>query len=144
MEPRLNNENNINREHFDELSKIKYNNEVEKFLFENSEINDDINISNINLIEDEIIEKRIIPETINISNIHSKEQNTKKRKNDIFILGKNNYENLGNVYNKLNPSIKLDDNYLFLSGDSELLCSDDFLLSDSKELLFVKNMKSPF
>ena len=136
MEPRLNNENNINREHFNELSKIIYNNEVEKFLFKNNEINNDISISNINWIEDKIIEKRIIPEEINISNIHGKEQNTKK--------WKNNYGNLGNVYNKLNPSIKLDDNYLFLSGDSEFLCSDDFLLSDSKELLFVKNMKSPF
>lgn len=144
QEPLLNNENNIKALNFDKPSKNRNNNEDEKFLFEDDEIIDVASNFNLTFNENEINKKRIIQEEKIINNSLSLEQNTEKRKKDILIHGKRNYDNLGNIYYKFNPSIKLDDNYIYLAGDSYFLCSDDFSSSDSKDILFVKNLKSLF
>ena len=70
------------------------------------------------------------------------EKNQKKLKNDIFLNEKINC-NYGNVDNYLNPNIKLDDDYIFLSGDPDLFCEDE-ISSDVNYFPFLKNIKSPF
>ena len=70
------------------------------------------------------------------------EKNQKKLKNDIFLNEKINC-NYGNVDNYFNPNIKLDDDYIFLSGDPDLFCLDENS-SDVNYSPFLNNMKSPF
>ena len=143
QESLLNNKKNIKRDNFDEPSLNIYINENEKFPFENCEIIDDLSNLNMNLNEDETNEKRITPEEVNINDILSKERIAKKQKNDIFIYGKNNCNYLGNVYNELNPNVKLDNNFIFFAGDSDSFYSDE-ISSDSKGFCLVENIKSPF
>ena len=70
------------------------------------------------------------------------EKNQKKLKNDIFLNEKINYS-YGNVDKYLNPNIKLDDDYIFLSGDPNLFCLDE-ISSDVNYSPFLNNIKSPF
>jgi len=116
---------------------------MENSLLKNDEIIDDLSNLNMNLNENETNEKRIIPEEANINDILSTEPIAKKQKNDIFIHGKNNGNYLSNVYNELNPNITLNNNFIFLAGDSDSFYSDE-ISSDSKCFCLVENIKSPF
>jgi len=130
----LNSEKNGKTDNYDEPSKNSNNNEDKKFNFENDEINNDLMKSNLNLNVNEFY-----PEEIDIKRLFD---NEKKQKNNIFDDEKSNFSNYVNIDNYFNRNFKFDDDFIFLSGDSNL-----FFLGkkpfDSDKFSFEKRKKSP-
>ena len=83
--------------------------------------------------------KEFYPGEIDINKLFG---NEKKQKNNIFDDEKSNFSNYVNIDNYFNRNFKFDDDFIFLSGDSNL-----FFLGkkpfDSDKFSFEKRKKSP-
>ena len=132
----LGSEKNWKAGNFDEFSQNRNNNEDKKLIFENDEINNDLMKSNLNLNVN-----KFYPEEIDIYKHINIGQSEKEQKNDIFEDEKSYSCNYVNIDNYFNRNFKLDDDFIFLSGDSNL-----FFLSgkpfDSDKFSFASRKKS--
>ena len=85
---------------------------------------------------------KFYPEEIDIYKHINIGQSEKEQKNDIFEDEKSYFSNYVNIDNYFNRNFKLDDDFIFLSGDSNL-----FFLSgkpfDSNKFSFASRKKSP-
>ena len=135
----LNNEKNGKTDNYDEFSQNRNNNEDKKLIFENDEINNNLIKSNLNL---NVNEKELYSEGIDINKGIEIGQNEKNQESDIFVDKKSNFSNYVNIDSYFNRNFKLDDDFIFLSGDSNL-----FFLSgkpfDSDKFSFASIKKSP-
>ena len=138
--PSLNNKN-IKIQNDCEFSKIIINTEDKMFFFENGINNDSINL-NLVLKEEEIIQKVIAPEELFINRDIDFEVCEEKRKNDIFVNEKNDFSNYSNVVNNLSWGVKINDDFIYSAGDSDIFCLDE-ISSGVNKFLFVNNIESP-
>jgi len=111
----LNNEKNGKTDNYNEPSKKRKNNKHKKFIFGNDEINNNLIKSNLNL---NVNEKELYSEGIDINKGIEIGQNEKNQESDIFVDKKSNFSNYVNIDSYFNRNFKLDDDFIFLSGDS--------------------------
>ena len=141
----LENKNEIKMENGSNNTKNKQFNEVEYIIIDKEEINKDIEDTNNILIKSgNINEKEVNLELADINNIANKEQIKEiiDGKIDIINKGLNYYNNYSNIYNIVNESDKVDNDYSFSSDESGLLNLDGVSPS-KKDYLFCMNRNLP-
>ena len=136
----LNNKKNGKTDNYNKPSKNRKNNKHKKFIFGNDEKNNNLIKSNLKL---NVNEKELYSEGIDINKGIEIGQNEKNQESDIFVDKKSNFSNYVNIDSYFNRNFKLDDDFIFLSGDSNL-----FFLSgkpfDSDKFSFASRKKSPY
>jgi SHAQKYF class myb-like DNA-binding protein len=137
----FNKENSLKTDIFNETFNNKFNIESESSIFEDEEINNDNDMIILNIDRNE--NENIKQNELDID--RSYEQNRENLKpNKYFGVNEQKYCNKDvNININYNQNLKFDNDYIFVSGDSDIFSKEEIPAKEN-DFMIVKNNQSPY
>ena len=137
----FNKENSLKTDIFNETINNKFNIESESSIFEDEEINNDNDMIILNIDRNE--NENIKQNELDIDRSYEQNRENLKPNND-FGVNEQKYCNKDvNININYNQNLKFDNDYIFVSGDSDIFSKEEIPAKEN-DFMIVKNNQSPY